>query len=261
MTGQQLADSLSWARSKVSKIENAYQPPTDDDVRSWCDATNSADQVDSILSELHTLQTRHQEWDRVLRGGMASTQNAVARREKETRLFRGYESGIVPGLLQTPEYASAILERVGKTWGRTDLAEAVAARMRRQEILRNTSKQFRIVITEAVLLYNLCPPDAMAGQLDRLREATTLPNVRFGIIPFDQPLIVTPKHPFGIYDDRLVDVETVSALLQLTQGAEVEAYVAAFDALERAAVHGERARAVLRDAAARIAAREIDEKH
>ncbi|MBE1876971.1 helix-turn-helix transcriptional regulator [Myceligenerans sp. TRM 65318] len=90
MTGQQLADSLSWARSKVSKIENAYQPPTDDDVRSWCDVTNSADQVDSILAELHTLQTRHQEWQRVLRGGMASRQNAVARREEETQLFRGY---------------------------------------------------------------------------------------------------------------------------------------------------------------------------
>ncbi|WP_123815959.1 helix-turn-helix domain-containing protein [Myceligenerans xiligouense] len=261
MTGQQLAESLAWARSKVSKIENAHQPPTDDDVRAWCVATNSADQVESLLAELHTLQTRHQEWERVLRGGMASTQNAVARREEETRLFRGYESGIVPGLLQTPEYAGAILERVSRAWGRTDLAEAVAARMRRQDVLRNPSKQFRIVVTEAVLLYNLCPPDAMLGQIDRLREATKLPNVRFGIIPFDQPLIVTPKHPFGIYDDRQVVVETVSALLQLTQAAEIEAYATAFEALESAAVHGERARAVLRRAAQQVAARRTDEKH
>ncbi|WP_318842998.1 DUF5753 domain-containing protein [Myceligenerans pegani] len=170
-------------------------------------------------------------------------------------------TGIVPGLLQTPGYAAAIMERVSRTWGRTDIAEAVAARMRRQEILRDTSKQFRIVITEAVLLYNLCPPDEMAGQIERLREATTLPNVRLGIIPFDQPMIVTPKHPFGIHDDRLVVVETVSALLQLTQSDEVEAYATAFDALERSAVHGERARAVLRGAAARVAAREIDERH
>lgn len=261
MTGQQLADSLSWVRSKVSKIENAHQPPTDDDVRAWCEATGSADQIDSVLAELHTLQTRHQEWERVLRGGMASTQNAVARLERDTRLFRGYEPGIVPGLLQTPEYAGAILGRVGKTWGRTDLEEAVAARMRRQEVLRVASKQFRIVITEAVLLYNLCSPEAMLGQLDRLTEATALPNVRFGIIPFDQPLLVTPKHPFGIYDDEYVAVETVSALLQLTHAAEVNAYVDAFDALERAAVHGERARAVLRRAAQHVAARRTDEKH
>ncbi|MBO0609600.1 helix-turn-helix transcriptional regulator [Myceligenerans salitolerans] len=261
MTGQQLAESLSWARSKVSKIENAHQPPTDEDVRSWCAATNSTDQVESLLAELHTLQTRHQEWERVLRGGMASTQNAVARREEETRLFRGYESGIVPGLLQTPAYATAILERVSRTWGRTDLEAAVVARMRRQDVLRDPSKQFRFVITEAVLLYNLCSPGDMLGQVDRLREATALPNVRFGIIPFDQPLVVTPKHPFGIYDDRRVVVETVSALLQLTQAAEVEAYAAAFDALESAAVHGKRARAVLRHAARQIAARQIDEKH
>jgi transcriptional regulator with XRE-family HTH domain len=261
MTGQQLAESLSWVRSKVSKIENAHQSPTDDDVRAWCEATNSTEQIDSLLAELHTLHTRHQEWERVLRGGMASTQNAVARLEKETRLFRGYEPGIVPGLLQTPEYAAAILGPGGRAWGRTDLKEAVAARMRRQEVLRVASKQFRIVITEAVLLYNLCPPEAMLGQIDRLAEATTLPNVRFGVIPFDQPLLVTPKHPFGIYDDRYVAVETVSALLQLTQAGEVSAYVDAFDALERSAVHGERARAVLRRAAQQVAARRTDEKH
>lgn len=261
MTGQQLADSLSWARSKVSKLENGHQPPTDDDVRAWCHATNSAEQIDSVLAELHTLQTRHQEWERVLRGGLASRQNTVARREEETRLFRGYESGIVPGLLQTPEYAGAIFERVSKTWGRTDLAEAVTARMRRQEVLHNPAKQFRIVITEAVLLYNLCPPEAMLGQIDRLRDATRLPNIRLGIIPFDQPLIVTPKHSFAIHDDRLVVVETVSALLQLAQAAEVEAYATAFDALERAAVHGKQARAVLRRAARQIAERQTDEKH
>ena len=75
----------------------------------------------------------------------------------------------MPGLLQTPEYAryrlSESLEEIGAA---DDVDEAVGARMQRQQVLYRPGKRFNFVITEAVLRYRLCPPEALAGQLDRL---------------------------------------------------------------------------------------------
>lgn len=261
LTGQQLADSLAWAPSKISKLENGRQTPTDDDVRSWCRATSSEHATDALLADLHTLQTRHREWQRVMRAGVAAEQTAMGRREQDTRIFRGFQSTIVPGLLQTPTYAREILERFGRRTGqRMDVDEAVAARMRRQEILYDPTKKFRLVMTEAVLLYYVCSPAAMLGQIDRLTNLAMLPNIRLGIIPFDRPYVISPTHPFWVYDDQLVVVETVSAQLNLAQPEEIDQYTKTFEAMALTAVYDESARAVMGQVSQEIARRKTYEK-
>ena len=257
LTGQQLADSLSWTQSKVSKIENGRQTPTDDDVRSWCRTTRSESAAVALLADLNTLQTRHREWQRVMRAGLAAEQTAMGRQENDTRIFRSFQSLIVPGLLQTPDYARGVIERVSRRSGQNmDIDEVVAARMQRQGILYDTSKKFRLVITEAVLLHNVCPPAAMLGQLDRLMNLALLPNVRFGVIPFETSYVILPTHAFWIYDDELVLVETVSAQLNLAQPQEIAQYAKVFEAMALTAVYDEKARAVMTRTGHQIAARE-----
>lgn len=256
LTGQQLADALSWPQSKVSKLENGRQTPTDEDVRSWCRATQAKNATKALLADLNTLQTRHREWQRVMRGGLAAEQAAMGRQEQSTRIFRCFQSAIVPGLLQTPGYAAGIIERVSRRSGQTmDIDEVVAARMRRQEILYDTSKKFRIVLDEAVLLHNVCPPGAMLGQIDRLVNMAMLPNIRLGIIPFDKPYVISPTHAFWVYDDQLVVVETISAQLNLAQPQEIDQYIKAFEAMALTAVYDDKARAVLTRASRQIADR------
>lgn len=259
LKGQQLADALSWPPSKVSKIEHGNQTPTDDDLRAWCRTAGAEAEIERLLADLHTLETRHAEWERQVRGGLARVQGTWAQRELETRTLRAFQSTFVPGLLQTPGYARARLEQSAHVWGRGgDVEEAVAARMARQGVLYEQGRGFHFVIAESVLLFALCPPAAMLEQLDRLLSLSLLPNVRLGIIPFSTPYVIAPTHGFSLLDDRLVAVETFSAELHLAQPQEIELYQKVFDSMALAADYDRRARVHLTRAAEQIEERSSD---
>lgn len=256
LTGLQLAQSLSWQPSKVSKIEHAKQTPSDDDIRAWCRAASAEQETESLLAALNTLESRHAEWRRLLRGGLASFQDHHARDEEPGKVFRAFCPVYVPGLLQTPEYARARFVESAHQFGhRQDIDSAVAARMRRQEILSRPDKKFRIVITEATLLYTLCSPEVMLGQIGRLISMSMMPNIRLGIIPFDTFCAVAPQHGFWVQDSDLVTVETFSAELNLAQPPEIELYTKVFETLALAAVYERKARALFNTALETVAAR------
>jgi hypothetical protein len=101
------------------------------------------------------------------------------------------------------------------------------------------------VLTEAVLRYQNCPPDVLAGQLDRLLALASLRTLTVGIIPFNARLPVSPWHGFWIYDEGLVLVETLAAELTLVQPHELRLYSKSFHMLAEAAVYGADARAVI----------------
>ena len=256
LTGAQLAASLSWPASKVSKLENGRQTPTDDDIRAWTGATGAPAEAEALLASLHTLETQHAEWRRVLRAGLHEVQREQANLEEKTKLLRAFEVTTVPGLLQTAEYARARFEQAVRVHGLpSNVDEAVRARLRRQEVLYRPDKQFRFVVTEAALRFRLCPDEAMIAQLERLVALSAMRNVELGIIGFDAKCIVSPRHSFWIYDDDLVTVETYSAELNLAQPQEIEVYRAVFDQLSAVASYGSAARAVILRAIDDLAAR------
>ncbi|MFJ1644404.1 helix-turn-helix domain-containing protein [Streptomyces sp. NPDC088258] len=246
MTGRQLAESLSWPPSKVSKLENGRQTPTAEDIRDWTGATAAEDQSEALLTSLHTLDLQYAEWQRQLRTGFTSHQSSIARLDARTRFFRAFEPTVVPGLLQTAGYA-----RERFTQGATtlkvphDVDEAVRVRTQRQEILYRPDKRFHFVLTEAALRFRLCAPEVMLGQLDRLISLSTLPNVKLGIIGFGTRYDVAPWHGFWILDHDRVMVETYSAELNLAQPSEVKLYGTAFERLAAVAAYGRAARALI----------------
>lgn len=246
LSGRQLAESLSWPPSKVSKLENGRQTPTDDDIRSWTQATGSEGEAEALLASLHTLEVQHAEWQRQLRGGLKPHQQEIADLDARTRLFRAFESTFIPGLLQTAEYAKyRFSQSIAVFKVRNDITEAIAARVQRQAILYRPDKRFHFVLTEAALRYRLCPPDVMIGQLDRLVSLTSLPNVKLGIIGFESPYVVAPAHGFWILDSDRVMVETFSAELNLAQPQEIALYSGIFESLAGAASYGRSARAII----------------
>src|SRR5882724_11816562 len=107
LTGRQVADSLSWPASKVSKLENGRQTPTDDDIRAWVGITRAEGEAGSLLASLHTLEVQHAEWQRQLKKGLRPHQDEIVGLDAKTRLFRAFEPTFIPGLLQTAEYARA----------------------------------------------------------------------------------------------------------------------------------------------------------
>lgn len=247
VTGKQLAESLAWPPSKVSKLENGRQTPTDDDVRDWTRVTGSQGEAEALLAKLHTLETQHAEWQRLLRHGARAHQRKLAELDAEVGFYRVFEAMIVPGLLQTPEYAKVSLGHGAVMAGvPDDVAEAVRVRMERQHILYQPDRRFHFVLTEAVLRYRLCAPVAMLGQLDRLISLSSLPNVKLGVIDFRTRYTREfPVHGFWLLNDDLVQVETFSAELNLAQPQEIELYGKVFESLAGIASYGRAARQII----------------
>ena len=246
LTGRELAGQLGWPASKISKLENGRQTPTDGDLRAWANATGAEKVVAELVASLHTLESQHAEWRRQLRGGLRSHQVELARLDEKTKLFRAFESTFIPGLLQTAEYARArFAQSIRVLKVPNDVDEAVRVRLQRQEILYRSDKRFHFLLTEAVLRYRLCPVEVMLAQLDRLVALSAMRNVRLGIIPFETPYSVAPTHGFWLLDEDLVIVETFSAELHLAQPPEIALYSAIFDRLAAKASYSRAARAVI----------------
>jgi len=246
LTGRQLAESLSWPPSKISKLENARQTPSDDDIVAWARATGGDRETDALLASLHTLEVQYAEWQRVLRTGMRHHQDEWAGWELRTRLLRVFEPTLIPGLLQTAEYARARLaEGIRSLDLPDDLEDAVHGRVRRQDVLYRPDKRFHFVLTEAALRLRVCASEVMLGQLDRLVSLSALPNIKLGIIGFQTQLATASLHGFWLLDDARVLVETYSAELDLRQPQEIALYAEVFESLAAAASYGRASRAII----------------
>jgi transcriptional regulator with XRE-family HTH domain len=252
LSGRDLAAASGWGPSKISKIEAGRQTPSDRDLTDWARICGQPELTGELTAKLRSLEQQYVEFRRILRSGLPSRQRSIAEIESNTTLTRNFEPCFVPGLLQTPAYARyrftegdpGDTER-GVPTSETEVDEAIAARMERQQILRRTDKQFHFVMTEAVLHYQVCPPDVMTGQLGHLIALTTMAPIRVGIIPFDAQLTVGPIHGFYLYDDKLALVELFTAVLNISQADELRSYERVFGHLAASAVYGAEARTLL----------------
>ena len=151
--------------------------------------------------------------------------------EAAASLIRSYEVQFVPGLLQTRDYARAVV-LLGHGSARTDeIDRRVTLRMSRQELLtRADAPQLWVVIDEAALRRPIGGPDVMRAQFGALIEATKLPNVRLQVIPFDAGGHAAAGGPFSILrfaDPDLPDVvylEQLTSALYLDKREDVDHY-------------------------------------
>ncbi|HEX4815856.1 MAG TPA: helix-turn-helix transcriptional regulator [Nonomuraea sp.] len=247
LTGKELAERLRWQPSKVSRLENARQTPSEDDVVVWAQAVGAApDTTDELIRQALALLERHDSWKQRYRSGLAAIQEDMRDLEARTKLFRAFEPGIVMGLLQTAEYARHVFRKVRRLYSAADQIDAaVRVRMQRQEILYDRGRTFRFVVPEAALHTALAPPEAMRGQIDRLLAVSTLPNVEFGVIPFGTELPSAPINGFWIYNEAMVGVATMTKDLVLRDPDDIAFYVQAFDDYVKVAKFDEEGREVM----------------
>lgn len=248
LTGKAFAERLGWMPSKVSKLELGQQTPTAADLSAWVAAAGTPEAAPTLAGELAALESFYQEYRRRLRSGMRFRQQEALDTEAKARVIRVFDTHYVTAFLQTAEYARHMLAKGARLHGAPDdVAEAVAVRLKRQELLYRPGKSFHLVISEAVVRSEAAAPrEVMNAQLDRLVAATALgPHVKFGIIPFGVQWPVFLDHGFWIIDDNCVIVETLAAELRLTRPDEVAEYAKVFDQLATIAVYGQAARALV----------------
>ena len=193
------------------------------------------------------------QWKRLQRSGLRRLQESTGDLYQQTKLFRIYVSDVIPGFLQTPGYATALLSSIADFRGTPDdVSDAVAARMRRNGGLSNGTRRFSFVLEESVLRYRLCSAETMAAQLGHLLGVMDLQNVAVGIVPFSAQRTMWPMPTFTIFDDTRVHADTLDAAATLTQPSQVELYARAFDRLSQVAARGAAARSLIADAVASL---------
>jgi transcriptional regulator with XRE-family HTH domain len=255
LSSKALAELVGWHPTKVSKLEHLVTSPSAEDIRDWCRACGTPAEVDDLIASARAVASAYVEWRRVERTGLGRVQRAAAPLYERTRRFRIFEPGLVPGLFQTPEYAAALMATI-ISFSRIpdDLAEAVAARMGRQQVVHEGGRTFAVVLEEQVLRSRFGDAEVMAGQLGRLLTEMSSPNISLGIIPASVPRdAMWPVNGFWIFDDERVISEIPSAEITITQAGEVEVYARTFEALASMAIYGEHARTLILGALAELA--------
>ncbi|MFH9614656.1 helix-turn-helix domain-containing protein [Streptomyces pratensis] len=247
LTVVQLASGCGWHHAKTSRIENARTAPTATDIRLWCRTVGAESQAEDLIAQSLHAESMYSEWRHRTRSGLKQLQDSAVAFFQQTELFRVYSSSLVPGLLQTEGYAAAVLGMSARFRDLPvdDSAAAARARVERSRIIHERGHRFVLLMEEAVLRYRMGDADAMAAQLGYLLSAGALPAVSLGIIPATAERSQWPRETFHVYDDELVSVELVSAQVRITQPAEIDLYVRAFEEIRQTAVYGAEARALV----------------
>ncbi|MFF3457992.1 helix-turn-helix domain-containing protein [Streptomyces sp. NPDC002730] len=246
ITKRELAARCGWHESKSSRIESAKTPPSDTDIRLWCLACGADGQAPDLVAANRQADSMYVQWRRLQRTGLKRLQQANLPLYKRTKHLKVYCSNVVPGFLQTPGYATALLQAIATFRGLPDdVAEAVNARMDRSRLVRQGNRRFAIVIEEAVLRYRIGDAGMMAGQLGSLLSVMDLPSVSLGVIPAGAERSMWPIETFTVFDDERVHHEPLSASVKITAPDEVVQYLKAFGELHQQAVYGAEARALI----------------
>jgi hypothetical protein len=249
ISARELAVRCHWHESKTSRIENARTAPSGSDIRAWCRACGADDRAADLIEANRQSAEASVEWQRLQRAGLRRLQESVTTLYRRTRLFRVYCSDVVPGFLQTPAYASALLSSIAAFRAiPDDVSDAVEARMKRNSVVTEGDHRSSFVLEESVLRYRIADTDTMAGQLGHLLSAMTFPRVSLGIIPFSAQRSLWPVATFTIFDTNRVHADSLEAAHGLTQPSQVDLYLRAFDRLSQCAVHGAAARSLLANA-------------
>ena len=109
LTARELARMAGWHFTKVSKLEHGTRRPSPDDIRAWCRYCQAEDQVIDLIATARGIDDMYVEWHRQMRAGMRHFQDSMRPLYEQTLLFRVYETTVIPGLLNTAEYAAAIV--------------------------------------------------------------------------------------------------------------------------------------------------------
>ncbi|MGW9260714.1 Scr1 family TA system antitoxin-like transcriptional regulator [Streptomyces albidoflavus] len=161
-----MAARTGWQPSKVSRLETGKTPPADADIRAWCAACEMDELAPDLIAAGRAAASMYREWRRLQRAGLKYLQNSYVPSYARTKEFRVYSSTVVPGMLQTPDYALAMLRSVAAFHGGVgDVEAAVQARMERSEMVRNSGSRLVVVLEESVLRHVLGGAEVMAAQL------------------------------------------------------------------------------------------------
>lgn len=252
LSGRQLAQRIGISQSKVSRAESGSALLSLPEVAAWASATGASTEVANLLPALtEAAYTEVHNWGSVLED-RPHIQGEIQDLENRAQRVLTFSPSLVPGILQTAEYARRVFAMFQPPYLEQDIPDVVAARLDRQLALFAGCQRFDFLITEAALRWRPGPPALLLAQLDRIASLSTLDNVSVGVIPLDVEAVAYFSHTFLLFDmadpeqgDATVLVETIHANLVVNDQPSIALYRARWEMLERMAISGDAAREFL----------------
>ncbi len=260
LTHAEVARQLEWSASKLSRIETGQSRVQTGDVRDLLDAYGVTDEATcEALVQLAREARRRGWWTRYTDVLGSGTYVGL---EAEAAALHTFESQFIPGLLQTEDYARAVI-RAGQTRPDPDSTERrLAARMARQEILSRTDPpEIWAVLDEPVVTRPVGGQGVMRQQLQHLIEVSSRPNtpLTFQVLPLAVGAHPGMNGPFVIMtfhsptDPPMVYLETATDGLYLDEPSDIERYTLRFHHLVARALGPDESRTMITGLAERMA--------
>ncbi|WP_243469288.1 helix-turn-helix domain-containing protein [Streptomyces cinnamoneus] len=236
------AERIGCHRSKISRVENARLGISLGEVRDLLRFYGVDDP--EYVEEVVNLARRSNErgWTQRLGLRIPSYVDYIDY-EETAHYIRSFEPMVISGLLQTADYARALLKATPTMLSNERIDELVEVRMRRQEILRRDAPPRVCVIQgEAALRAQVGGPAVMAAQLKHLVEASEHPNVDLQVLPFAAGAhagvlgtFVLFSFPTPAFSD-IVCLEHRTGTVYLETSEDTGAYTLTFDSLRSTAL-------------------------
>jgi len=255
LTVDQVAETLMCSSSKVSRLETGQRGVSPRDIRDLCDLYGVVGEQRQRLMDLAAEGKQTTGYQ-----GRDLHDTAYVGLEAAAKTISDFALGLVPGLLQTPDYGRAVFRAARPSLPADVIEQRLAGRLDRQKLLTSDPKrQFEALIDEAVLYRVAGDRSIMRTQLMRLLEVADFPNVNISILPYSAGLLPSHNNKFIILRfeqpalQSVVFLETLTMDQLVEKADEVAAYEEAFAAMRSVAAPPDETRDLISSAASALA--------
>jgi transcriptional regulator with XRE-family HTH domain len=243
VTTAQAAELLNCSPAKISRIENGIVSARVVDLRLLLDRYGDQDQEHRAYLERLARESSKRGWWQDYNDTIPPYYADFIGLETDASYIKTWEPTAVPGLLQTPEYARAVMLANPAMISPDKLDNFISIRRERQARLeQDTDVRLDVVIWEAALITTVGGDEVQRGQLSRLLELMNRPNISVQVLPLEAGDKASMSGSFVMFSfgsERSVStvfVENLTSSQYLERDQELRGYTLVFDALRSAAL-------------------------
>lgn len=252
LTQEDVAARMDWHHTKVFRIETGRTAPHPNDVRGLLDAygVTDADQREALIQLAK--DSRKRGWWYSYRDVLPSRYELLIGLEQEAAAISTFELAVVPGLLQTEDYARALVRGGPMELDPDEVQRRVEVRMARQRILDQADRpQLWAILDEAAMRRVVGGSAVMQAQLRHIITMSEQGKTTVQVVPFGKGAHPGTAGSFiilGFAEPGEIDVvymETIGGNMSVDSSEEVQHYATAFDHLRAVALSPDDTRAML----------------
>jgi transcriptional regulator with XRE-family HTH domain len=248
LTAAQVAERMEWSESKISRIERGLNGLHPLAAKELCTLYGRPDMIEPLqtLARAAKIKSWWQGYGDVIPSGF----NVYLGLEQAAESIDWYETDLVPGILQTENYARELIRADNPDDDDVEIDRRVQVRLKRQALLTRevNPQRWHFIISESLLHRPIGPVELMTEQLNHLLEVAELPNVVLSVVPFSAGLhpgilsgaFVLLEFPTNgkirSQQPTTVYVDAYTGALATTEKDEVTRYRKAFDGITKAAL-------------------------